>query len=215
MKKFLFLIAFLLMNFYTAYSIDCGDIDCPPGDGWIPDETGWVVIQLNDEVSCIGKICYCYDTTNIPLTELAHFYVRKIIWLDTTCYPNNYGDIVLDIFKASLITEMLRDHMDIFPFVECPNQSWANRIYTSWCYASAFITDEGTINRYPVSLFCLGDGYCFQGYKYCWDTSQTPWILTVVAVNDPTPYQLEDDCILPFVPGPNIDLIHGCMSFCE
>jgi len=211
MKTITLIISFLLINVYTALSVDCGDGGCP--DGWTPASTGWVVIQFDSSHSCIGKICYCYDNLDTNQSELANFYLRKIIWADSTCLLNNHQYLNIDVFKESIMRELIRIHMDDLPFYECPDKWWTSALYTSWCFADYYVIEEGGLIKTPVSTYCLGDGYCYQAYQYCWDTSTTPWSLQVYIYGDPVSYG-NSGCYFPLLPGPEWELIHDCQSYC-
>jgi len=206
MKKIFLIISFLLINVYTVLSEDCEDVTCP--EGWSQGETGWVQIQLNNEqpaVFCVGKVCYCYDLDSLYL-EKANFWIKKIIWYDD-CYEENYEDIDIEVLKESIISEFIRIHQNEVPIRFCPSNWLPCELYTSFCYATAYH------NNCPVSLPCAGDGYCSQLYRYCWDNSYTPWLLVIEKLGGPTIYD-NSDCSLPFILGPNWQLIEDCLPWC-
>jgi hypothetical protein len=213
MKKIIIFVCFLILTSVLVYSEDpdCSDITYP--DGWDSGETGWVLLQLNDYIGCTGKICYCHNLDT--LDEGPHFWIKKIIWKDSTCYPDHYTTINNNIFKLGLITELIRIHQDEIPIRFCPDSWYPTELYTTFCYAAYYeIPSLPVIDKYPVCIPCDGDGYCAQAYQYCWDNTQTPWVLDVVKSGPSISYG-SSDCYLPFTPGPNYELIHPCIPWCD
>ncbi len=205
MKKYIFLIvSFLLMSIAVTYSQDepdCSDVTCP--DGWNgPEQTGWVTIQLNDNVACVGKICYCSKFND--LEEEVNFWWKKIIWDDTTCYQEHYDSVDIDIFKKSIMRELIGDNQNNLPPVDCDDDGWYTaNLFSTFCYM-AYI-----YYRWDILIACEGEGYCVRSYEYCWDTSQTPWVLKVNDLGTVAYY--EDDCYEPIIPWP---FIHYCTPWC-
>ena len=209
MKKFgIFLLIIILMA-ATLYAGDCDDVDCP--SGWDVGETGWVLLQLNNPTPpslpdyCVAKICYCYDLDSLE-NEGPHFYIKKIIWADSSCYFSNYASIDYDFLKLMIISEFVRIHQNDIPVTYCPDTWSFCELISSFCYAD-FIH-----YGYPVSVPCDGDGYCVQNYRYCWNTNVSPPKIEIESYGPQFSYP--GTCNLPTLTGPGWQMIHDCITWC-
>ena len=105
-----------------------------------------------------------------------------------------------------MMRELIRIHQNEIPVRFCPDSWFPCELFTSFCYADYYHYGD------PMSIPCDGDGYCVQNYKYCWDNSESPWTLNVVKVG--SAMNFEEDCDLPFIPGPAYQIIHDCIPWC-
>ena len=201
-QKFLLIIFIIFATINIYATDDCSDVTCP--DGWTSEQTGWIMLLVNDnpEKYCVAEICYCYNFEDI---ELPQFEIKKIVFQDSSCILHyNYAP---NVVKENILKELIRIHQNDFPQNTCDHPWYALEQTTSICYWTY------TSNQNAIIAPCDGAGYCVQGYKYCWDTSKSPWELKVTI--DGLPETFGDCGFTPELPPSAGSTYDVCVPWCQ